>query len=449
MNTSATRRPPGPKGLPLLGNLLEFRRDTLRYYEEWARDYGDAVSLNLAGWQIVLLNNPDYAEYVLVRNHRNFIKFPRFFRHAEAIFGQGLLTSEGEFWHRQRRLAAPAFHAQRVAGYGDTMVHHTERMLAGWQPGALRDVHADMMEVTLRITAKTLFDAEVDADVAGLGAAIDAIADEIAKRVRRPWRIPDAIPTPGNIRYLRGLRRIDQLVNAIIRERQTHDDADRGDLLSMLMLARDDDGKPMTEQQLRDEVITLLLAGHETTALALSWIWYLLAQHPEADAKLAAELHEVLGGRAPAASDLPRLRYAEQVVTEAMRIYPPVWGFGREALADCEIGGYAIPAGTTIIISPWVSHRNPRYFADPAAFRPERWDGDFAATLPRFAYVPFGGGPRICIGNRFAMMEAVLILATVAQRFRLELQSDQPVVPMPSITLRPTDGVRVKLALRQ
>jgi cytochrome P450 len=448
MNTSTTRRPPGPKGLPLLGNLLEFRRDVLRYYLEWSREYGDAVSLNLAGWPAVLLNNPDYAEYVLVRNHRNFIKFRLFFRKVQAIFGQGLLTSEGEFWHRQRRLAAPAFHAQRVAGYGDVMVHDTVRMLADWQPGELRDVHTDMMAVTLRIAAKTLFNAEVDRDVADIGQAFNAVADEIAKRVRRPFLIPDTIPLPGNIRYLRGVRRIDQLVNAIIKERQ-RDGGDHGDLLSMLMLARDDDGKPMTEQQLRDEVITLLLAGHETTALALSWTWYLLAQHPEVDAKLAAELREVLGGRVPGVSDLPRLRYTEQVVTETMRLYPPAWGFGREALADCEIGGYTIPAGTTVIVSPWVSHRNPHYFQDPTAFRPERWDNDFAATLPRFAYIPFGGGPRICIGNRFAMMEAVLILATVAQRFRLELQSDQPVVPMPSITLRPKDGVWVKPMPRQ
>jgi cytochrome P450 len=442
------RRPPGPKGLPVLGNMLDFSRDVLRYYIEWARDYGDIVSLRLAGWPVVLLNNPDYAEYVLVRNPRNFIKFPLFFRHVRAIFGQGLLTSEGEFWHRQRRLAAPAFHPQRVASYGDVMVQDTERMLATWQPGELRDVHADMMALTLRIAAKTLFNAEVDKDVAEIGQAFNTIVEEIARRVRRPLRIPDAIPTPGNIRYLRGVRRIDRLVNAIIKERQAHG-GDRGDLLSMLMMARDDDGKPMTDQQLRDEVITLLLAGHETTALALSWTWYLISQHPKVDATLAAELRKVLGGRLPTVGDLPHLRYTEHVVTEAMRLYPPAWGFGREARAACEIGGYAIPAGTTVIISPWVSHRDPRYFDKPTAFRPERWSGDFAATLPRFAYIPFGGGPRICIGNRFAMMEAVLVLATVAQRFRLEWQYDRPVVPLPSITLRPKDGVWVKPVPRQ
>jgi cytochrome P450 len=212
----------------------------------------------------------------------------------------------------------------------------------------------------------------------------------------------------------------------------------------MLMTAKDDGGRPMSERQLRDEVITLLLAGHETTALALSWTWYLLSRNPDIDAKLASELRDVLGGRAPAAADLPRLTFIGQVVTEAIRLYPPVWGFGREAVEDCEIGGYSVSKGTTIIISPWVLHRNPRYFEHPKAFRPERWSGDFVRQLPRFAYIPFGGGPRICIGNRFAMMESALILATVAQRFRLEWQTNHLAVPYPSITLRPKEGIWVK-----
>src|SRR5262245_48514123 len=435
--------PAGPKGVAFLGNLLDFRRDILGSYERWTRDYGDIVGLRFGAYPTVLISNSDYAEQVLVKNHSNFIKFPLFFRHVRAIFGQGLLTSEGEFWHKQRRLAAPAFHLQLVHGYGAAMVQDTERMLADWRAGDLRDAHNDMMGLTLRIAAKTLFNAKVDKDVAEIGKAFDAIVEEIVLRSGRPFRIPDVIPTPGNIRYTRGLRRIDRLVNTIIKERK-RDNGDHGDLLSMLMLARDDDGQPMSDQQLGDEVITLLIAGHETTALALSWTWYLLSQNPEVDAQLAAELREVLGGRPPTVSDLPRLKYTEQVVTEAMRIYPPAWGIGREAIADCEVGGYAIPAGTTVLISAWVSHRNPKYFPEPLAYRPQRWAGDFAATLPRFAYIPFGGGPRICIGNRFAMMEAVLILATVAQRFRLKWQSDHPVEPLPSITLRPKGGVWVK-----
>lgn len=435
--------PPGPRGLPLLGNLLEFSRDVLGAYDNWARRYGDVVALRLGAWPAVLLNHPDHVEYVLVKNPHNFIKFPFFFRHVRAIFGQGLLTSEGAFWLRQRRLAAPAFHPQRLAGYGESMVRSTERTIETWRPDEARDVHADAMALTLRIAAKTLFDTEVERNVAGIGQAFGAITEEIAVRIRRPFRIPDAIPTPGNLRYRRGVGRIDRLVTAIIRERRAQGE-DRGDLLSLLMLARDEDGQPMSDPQLRDEVITLLLAGHETTALALSWTWYLLAHHAEADAAVAAEVRHVLGGRAPTVGDLPRLRFTEQVVTEAMRLYPPAWGFGREALADCEIGGHAIPAGTTIIISPWVLHRDPRFFEHPTEFRPERWGGDFARQLPRFAYIPFGGGPRICIGNRFAMMEAVLILATVAQHFQLQWQGTRPVVPLPSITLRPKGGVWVK-----
>jgi cytochrome P450 len=321
-------------------------------------------------------------------------------------------------------------------------------MMEKWQPGNLRDIHADMMALTLSIAAKSLFDTEVEEDVVEIGQAFGAIVEEIAARIRRPFRIPDAIPTPGNIRYLRGVRRIDGLVTKIIRMRREQGES-RGDLLSMLMLARDEKGDVMTERQLRDEVITLLIAGHETTALALTWTWHLLAHHSDADAKLAAELRDVLGGRTPTASDLPQLRFTEQVVTEAMRLYPPAWGFGREALADCEIGGYTIPRGTTIIISPWVSHRDSRYFESATEFRPERWSGDFARQLPRFAYMPFGGGPRICIGNRFAVMEAVLILATVAQHFRLQSHDTRPVVPLPSITLRPKGGVSVRLVARE
>jgi len=273
----AARRPPGPKGLPFLGNLLEFSRDVLRYYGEWAREYGDIFAFSLRGWPVVLLNNSDYAEYVLVRNHRNFVKFPFFFRHVRAIFGQGLLTSEGAIWHRQRRLAAPAFHAERLKRYGEATVRYTERMLADWRPAEARDVQADMMALTLRIAAKALFDTDVEKDVAEIGKAFGAVVEEIAVRFRRPFRIPDAVPTPGNIRYMRGVRRIDRLVSEIIRGRRDQGD-DRGDLLSILMLARDDEGRPMSDGQLRDEVITLLLAGHETTALALGWTWYRLSR---------------------------------------------------------------------------------------------------------------------------------------------------------------------------
>jgi cytochrome P450 len=444
---STPRRAPGPKGLPFLGSLPDLGRDVLGFFTQCARHYGDVVSFRLAAWPAMLLNHPDLVEYVLVKNHQNFIKHRFFWRHVEAIFGQGLLTSEGKFWHQQRRLAAPAFAASRVSRYGDTMVQYTGRMLQQWQPGQVLDVHQEAMALTLQIAAKTLFDAETRQDVAEVSRAIDEVMEQISVRFRRPFWVPDALPLPGNLRYRRGVQRMNQLVARIIADRQNRLE-DRGDLLSQLMLARDEAGQPMDERQIRDEAITMLLAGHETTALTLSWAWYLLGLHPTVDAQLAVEVDSVLGGRFPTVDDLPRLRYTEQVVSEVLRLYPPAYAIGRQALADCEIGGYHVPAGTTVYVSPWVMHRDPRWFDDPHAFRPERWAGNLAKDLPRFAYMPFGGGPRICIGNRFAMMEAVLILATVAQQFRLEWHPDRPVQPKPSITLRPGGGVWVRLVSR-
>jgi cytochrome P450 len=438
---------PGPRGLPVLGSLPELGRDILGFFTDTARQYGDIAAFRLAGWPAVLLSHPDLAEVVLVKNHQNFIKHSFFWRHVTAIFGHGLLTSEGAFWHRQRRLAAPAFSGSRLNRYGETMVRYSEAMLRDWQPNQVLDLHREMMGLTFKIAAKTLFDADTAQDVASMHDSLEDVLEQITLRFRRPFRIPDWLPLPGNIRYRRGVRRIDDLVQRILCARQS-EPGDRGDLLSMLMAARDESGQPMTAKQIRDEVVTLLLAGHETTALTLSWTWYLLGQHPEVDAQLARELHDVLQGRSPTLEDQSRLRFTEQVVTEAMRLYPPAYALGREAVADCEIGGHPIKAGTTIYISPWVMHRDSRWFEDPERFRPERWSGDLTKRLPRFAYMPFGGGPRICIGNRFAIMEAVLILATAAQRYRLAWQPDRPIAPMPSITLRPKGGVWARVSDR-
>jgi cytochrome P450 len=303
------------------------------------------------------------------------------------------------------------------------------------------------LALTLQIAAKTLFDAETSQDVAEVSRAIDDVMEQIAVRFRRPFWLPDTLPLPGNLRYRRGVQRLDRLVARIIAERRDKAE-DRGDHLSQLMLAHNEVGRPMSARQIRDEVITMLLAGHETTALTLSWAWYLLGSHPSADAQLAEEVHTVLGGRSPTVDDLPHLRFTEQVVSEALRLYPPAYAIGREARADCAIAGHPVPAGTTVYVSPWVMHRDPRWFDNPQTFQPERWAGSLAKELPRFAYMPFGGGPRICIGNRFAMMEAVLILATVAQRFGLLWQTDRPIQPKPSITLRPGGGVWVKLVSR-
>jgi cytochrome P450 len=438
---------PGPPGHLLVGNLPEFARDILGFFEECARRYGDVVALRLGGRPACLIAHPDLVESVLVTHNADFVKHSWFFRHVDAIFGRGLLTSEGDFWLRQRRLAQPAFHRERVAAYGAEMVRETEEMLAGWGAEESRDLHADLMGLTMRIVARTLFGTEVAADVQEVGAAFDVVVREIAVRFRRPVRIPDWVPLPSNRAYRGAVARLDQLVYEMIRARR-EGAGDGHDLMGMLLHARDEDGSRMTERQLRDEVVTIFLAGHETTALALSWGCALLARHPAAGDTLGAELDAVLGGRPPAVADLPRLRYTEAVVQESMRLYPPAYALGREALRACDLGGYRFPAGTTVFASPWVMHRDPRYFDRPSEFDPARWMDGLAKRLPRFAYFPFGGGPRMCIGNAFAMMEATLLLAALAQRYRMTPEPGHVLEPFPSITLRPRYGVRLRLSRR-
>jgi cytochrome P450 len=443
------RRPPGPRGLPLIGNLLALGNDPLGFFAETARRYGDLVALDLAGWQTLLVSDLPAIEKILVDDHRNYVKHRFFWRHVTAVFGKGLLTSEGEPWQRQRRLAAPAFAGRQLLAYDSAMVALTRQLLDGWKDGEVIDIHPEMMGLTLRIAAKTLFDSEVERDIRDMDHAMNDLIVEVASRYKRPIFVPDAIPLPGHLRYRRAIRTVERVVSSMIAERRASGLENRNDFLSRLMAARDEAGRPMSDTLLRDEAITLLLAGHETTALALSWTWFLLGQHPGAQSRMAAEIAEVLGDRPASADDLPTLKFTESVVTEAMRLYPPAWAIGRESTQPFELGGYSFPAGTTIFIIPWVLHRDPRYFEEPEAFRPERWMGSLARELPRFAYMPFGGGPRICIGQRFAMIEAVLVLTTMAQRFSMEWQPDRTVTPFPSITLRPHGGVWLKIKGRR
>jgi cytochrome P450 len=441
--------PPGPRGLPLVGNLLALGKDPLGFFTETMRRYGDLVSLNLAGWHTLFVSDLGVIEKILVEDHRNYVKNRFFWRNVTAVFGEGLLTGEGEVWQRQRRLAAPVFAGRQLLDYHSAMVALTRKMLDGWKDGEIFDLHPEMMGLTLRIAAKTLFDSEVERDVRDIDHAMNDLIVEVASRWRRPIFVPDAIPLPGHLRYRRALRTIERIVSSMIAERRTSGLENRDDCLSRLMAARDEAGRPMSDTLLRDQAITLLLAGHETTALALSWTWFLLGQHPDAEARIAAEIAQVLGDRPATADDIPRLKFTESVVMEAMRLFPPAWAIGRESAQQVELGGYSFPAGTTILISPWVLHRDPRYFSEPEAFRPERWMGNLARELPRFAYMPFGGGPRICIGQRFAMIEAILVLATMAQRFSIEWQARRKVAPFPSITLRPDGGVWVKIKERR
>ena len=439
--------PPGPPGRLVRGNLPDFARGRLDYMVRCTRDYGDVVALRFGPRRVFLVNHPDLIEEVLVTQSRHFIKHFAL-RLNPLVLGKGLLTSEGAFWLRQRRLIQPAFNRGRLAGYAPTMVAAAERLLASWKAGETRDISKEMMRLTLDIAARTLFGADAGAAAGNVAGALQFLQEAFLVRFARMVPIPVWLPTPRNLRLRRAVRQLDDIIYGFIRQRRQSGE-DKGDLLSILLHARDeDDGSRMTDKQVRDEAMTLFLAGHETTALALSWTWYLLARHPEAEARLADEVRAVLGACLPTMEDVPRLRYAEAVVQESMRILPPVYAIGREAINDCEIGGFRVPKGTTILMSQWAVQRDPRFFDEPEKFYPERWLGGLAQRLHKYAYFPFGGGPRLCVGNTFAMLEAVLVLAVITQRYRFTVVPNHPVEPWATFTLRPKNGILAVLAPR-
>lgn len=437
--------PPGPKGSLIMGVMRDFNRDTLGFITR-LREYGDVVRSRFLYVQAYFLYNPNDIESLLTTNAKSYrkaqsLRSPFFHR----LVGNGLVTSEGDFWRRQRRLAQPAFHRQRISSYGDVMVQYAERAIDAWKDGEHRDIARDMTRLTLEIVVKTLFNSDVSNDADHIGQILSGLVKPFASQATVKWILDNRLPTPGHRRYFNAVSEIDRIVFRIIAERRASG-YDEGDLLSMLLEAQDEDGTQMTDQQLRDEVMTLFLAGHETTALALSWSWYLLATHPEAEKKFHAELEEVLGGRAPNVSDLPKLKYTEMIVKETMRLYPPAYAVGREAIEETEIGGFRVPKRTQLFAFQWVTHRDARYFDEPDAFKPGRWtNGD---PSPKYAYFPFGGGPRQCIGNYFAMMEVVLLMATIGQRFRFKLDPEHKVEVLPVLSLRPRNGIKVILEPR-
>jgi cytochrome P450 len=440
VQTAGSRtRPPGPPGLPFVGHAVQYTRDPFGFMDRCAREYGPVSSARLSGRPHFLLTEPADVEHVLITNHRNYSKGAVQAREA-SLFGNGLLLSEGEFWRRQRRIMQPAFHRRRVEGYAGIMTACTERMLAGWRDSTTRDIHHDMTMVTLDIVVRVLFGTTVHDQLHRLAHAFATVAEHFQVVYDRVFFVPEWVPTPGNRRYRKALAWLDREVDRIIRERRASG-AGGHDLLAMLLEARDDDGRPMSDRQLRDEVMGLFLAGHETTAHTLGFACHLLGQHPAEEAKLLAELQQCLGGRLPMVEDLPRLRVTEQVAKEALRLYPAVYSMLREARHDDELSGYHVPAGTTVILPQWVIHRDGRFYPEPEAFTPDRWTQEFERDLPRCAYFPFGAGPRICIGNGFALMELRLILATILQRWHLEPASTAPLELMASITTRPRRGI--------
>ncbi len=435
--------PPGPKGRFLLGSLVEMSRDWLGFYRRCADEYGDVVRIHLAHVPVYLLIHPRDIETVLVTKAANFTKSADY-RALARVLGRGLLTSEGDFWQRQRGLIQPAFHRQNILTYASVMTGAAGRMLESWKDQGERNLHEDMMRVTLEIVGQCLYGAEVSGAAERVGKAMEVVTERFVTNASQALLFPFDIPVFFAPREWRAIRELNEIIGGIIRERRSSHQQ-REDLLDMLLRARDAEGKPMSDAQLRDEVMTLFLAGHETTAIALSWACYLIAQNPQIEAKLADELMTVLGERVPTPEDLPRLRYTEMVLKETLRLYPAVWGIGRRAIAECELGGYRVPPGSNIFILQWRTQRDARFFPDPERFDPERWREDpvRSGKIPRFAYFPFGGGPRVCVGASFAMMEATLLLAMIQQNYHLELVPDHPIEIFASVTLRPKHGVRV------
>jgi cytochrome P450 len=439
-------RAPGPAGHWLLGNLRDFRENRLAFYERCRDEFGPVASFRLGRRPVLLVTGPDAIEEVFVTRNRDFRKH-FMIRLLEPLLGNGLVSSGGEFWLRQRRLMQPVFSRERIARYGAVFVRHARRHVETWTAGETRDLHADMQHLAMGIAAETLMGVDVDGTTfAVVNQASEVFTADFAWRFEQLFALPYWVPTVRNRAYRSALRRLERVVFDIIERKRSHPSAESDDLLGRLLRARDeDDGSGMTDRQLRDEVMTLFLAGHETTANALTWTLYLLAGHPQIAARVRNELRHVIGDREPATADVPRLPFTARVLRESMRLYPPAYAIGREAVRDTTIAGHAVRRGTTVILPQWAVHRDPAHYDRPTEFDPDRWTPEFEASLPRYAYFPFGGGPRVCIGNTFAELEATLVLAVLVPRFRCELDPAHRVDLWPSVTLRPRQGIRATL----
>ena len=445
--------PPGPSELPVVGQSFRYLSNPVGLIRE-AAGYGDLVTMSVKPVLVYLVNHPDLVRELFVTNHQS-VGRGRLTETLRYLLGNGLVTADGPFHLRQRRLMQPQFHHSRIAACADVMVDFTLRHEVKWHEGAHVDMAQEMSELTLQIVVKTLFGLELPDTVRRIGGAFELSNDYITARDNQPPALRKLFhrwPFPLTRRFRRELAYLDGTVYSLITQRRQSGLAG-DDLLSLLLNARDEqsentDEAVMTDAQLRDEVITLFAAGHETTAVALTWTWYLLATHPDVQARLHAELDEVLAGRPPTPDDLPRLKFTEQILTESMRLYPPIWSTGRMTFEPIELGSWHIPAGAALVAPQLVLHRDPRWFEDPLEFRPDRWTPEFRQQLPRFAYYPFGGGPRLCIGEGFAWMEAILILATLGQRWTMHHDPRHRIELVPLVSLRPKGGMPMRLERR-
>jgi cytochrome P450 len=416
------------------------RKNPIEFFTQLAAELGDIVHFSLGSeTHYYFLNHPDLVKQVLVDRDRSFAKWFAVDRIRE-VLGEGLFVSEGELHFCQRRLAQPAFHRERIGNYADTMVAMAVELMDSWNDGQTIDVCRDMNVLAMRIVAKTLFGIDVQADAKAINDALTVILDQFERSI-----LPEAEQADFQEARQRLYSAIDRIVEARRSSRETRDD-----LLELLLAAEDKKGAAgkQGDRQVRDEALTIFLAGHETTANAIAWTWYLLSQHPDVEGRFLEEVDRVLNGRPATFEDFPRLSYTTMIFSEALRLYPPLWIVGRRALADCEIGEYRIPAGSIVLVSQYVSHRDARYFPEPARFAPERWTSEERAARPKFAYFPFSGGSRSCLGEHFAWMEGILCLATIAQKYRLRLVADHPVVLQPQLTLRARHGIRMRLETR-
>jgi cytochrome P450 len=434
--------PPGPSQ-PFGINPLTFHLHRLEKFSGVARDYGDISSFRLGPVRLAVLNHPDLVREVLV-THDDWFHKGRGVNELKRILGEGLLTSEGDFHRRQRRIIQPIFNHDKIAGYGTDMVGLASQARERWHDGDKLDIAREMMRLTLAVVGKTLFGVDVEGAAGDVGHSLETMMRWTMNLISPYGALLDMLPLPGHSRFREGLAKLDAVLNKMILERRAK--PGQGDLLARMLAAQDveGDGQGMNDRQLRDEAMTLFLAGHETTAQALSFTWYLLAQHPEIEAKLWEELGQVLGDRPPTSEDYPKLPYTRKVLSESMRLYPPAWIIARNAQRNFELRGYRIPKGTLVITCQYISHRDPRFFPDPERFDPERFTPEAIAARPRYAYYPFGGGSRVCIGEGFAMMEGTLLLATLAQRWKFRLEPGFQLELEPLITLRPRHGIAVR-----
>jgi cytochrome P450 len=449
MRTVSHSTAPGPRGLPFVGSVFPAWRDPLSLFLGARATYGDVVHFRFGPYDYYLVTDPDAIRHVLVDNAKAYTK-SRNYLGLRVVLGDGLLTSEGEHWRRQRKLTQPAFHRSRLAGFADQMTRATRDLLGRWEseqgdgPGSAApfDVHREMMRLTFRIVGLTLFSSDVDGDAQEVGQALDVAMHWANEYAESFVRVPPWVPTPANVRFKKAMKTLDEIVYRLIATRRK-EPAD--DLLGMLIASKGEDGEPgMDDRQLRDEVITMVLAGHETTANLLTWTFYLLSKHPEIEARVREEARRVLGDRDPGLEDVRSLRYTRMVLEEALRLYPPAWVFERQTTAPDTLGGFAVAEGSIVGICPYVLHRHPDLWDNPEGFDPTRFSEERVANRGKYTYLPFGGGARTCIGNAFAMMEAQIILAMIVREHSLSLDPGHAVVPEPSITLRPAGGVLVR-----